>query len=106
MTDFSPFEGGLIDRWVPFAPTLRAGSSVFGSTEELRVNMKSSDESYYPRWTLLAIYGDPWLDDISTPPHVRAIKNVTPNETLRFLFCCMRCMLGSVLAFIKSRKVI
>jgi hypothetical protein len=45
MTDFSPFEGGLIDRWVPFAPTVRAGSSVFGSTEELRENMKSSDES-------------------------------------------------------------
>src|SRR5262249_967622 len=38
MTDFSPLEGGVSDRL--------AGDWVFGSTEALRVNMKSPDDCY------------------------------------------------------------
>ena len=38
MTDFSPLDGGVSDRL--------AGDWVFGSTEALRVNMKSPDDLY------------------------------------------------------------
>jgi len=42
MTDFSPLEGSVIDRSAPVLPFGRVVrcSIVFGSTEELRVNMK------------------------------------------------------------------
>ena len=38
MTDFSPLDGGVSDRL--------ASDWVFGSTEALRVNMKSPDDLY------------------------------------------------------------
>src|SRR6516225_3270411 len=46
MTDFSPLEGAVIDRSTPVPPVGRVVrcSSVCGSTEELRVNMKAPDE--------------------------------------------------------------
>src|SRR5215472_16975941 len=47
MTDFSPLDGGVSDRL--------AGDWVFGSTEALRVNMKSPDDCYTPRQTSLSI---------------------------------------------------
>jgi len=47
MTDFSPLDGALIDGCWPLPPAGRAvrGSSVLGSAEELRVNMKAPDET-------------------------------------------------------------
>jgi len=46
MTDFSPLEGVSMDRCTPLPPAGRLvrGSSVFGSTEELRVNMKAPNK--------------------------------------------------------------
>ena len=43
MTDFSPLEGAVMDRCVSVVRVVR-GSSVFGSTDELRVNMRAPDE--------------------------------------------------------------
>jgi len=50
MTDFSPLEGAVIDRSAPLPPLGRVVrcSSIFGSTEALRVNMKSPDEIRLP----------------------------------------------------------
>jgi hypothetical protein len=46
MTDLSPLEGAVMDRCVPLATEGRVvrESSVLGSTDELRVNMKAPDE--------------------------------------------------------------
>jgi hypothetical protein len=51
MTDFSPLEAAVIDRCAPLAPGVRTGSSGLGSTEELRVNMKTpsqGDVTHHP----------------------------------------------------------
>jgi hypothetical protein len=46
MTDFSPLEGAVIDRCtsLPLFGWVVRCSSIFGSTEELRVNMMPPDE--------------------------------------------------------------
>ena len=41
MTDFSPLEGGLMDRWALADPVGVVRGCSLGSAEELRVNMKS-----------------------------------------------------------------
>jgi len=70
ITDFSPLDGGVSDRLT--------GGWVFGSTEALRVNMKSPNDRYAPP-------PDPWLhtrkeNDSSRSKHYCATKS---HEVIR-----------------------